>query len=121
MKRVKQSKAPPVAPKATATVEARPAPIKRNDQFWTRLRLGDVVKLNELEYVIDYINECRARAIPLSRRLVKYETVAGKKVEFETDHSGTNISPNSDIPIIRRLGPDWRAKLKNQTQSHEEN
>lgn len=112
MKRVKQNKTPPVAPKAHATVEARPAPIVRNDYCYTYLRVGDVVELNGIEYVIDYLNECRARAIPLSRKQVRYETVEGKTVAFEADHSGTNISPNSDIPILRRLGPGWRDKLK---------
>lgn len=116
MRRTKQSEAPPVAPKATAAVEAKPPPVKRNDWVYTRLRVGDVVELNGLEHVIDYLNECRARAIPLSRKQVKYETVAGKKVEFETDHSGLNISPNSTIPILRRLGPNWREKLKQNTQ-----
>lgn len=119
MKRTKQSKTPPVAPKAAATVEARPAPVKRNDFIYTRLRVGDVVELHGMEYVIDYINECRARAVPLSRKQVNYVTVAGKKVEFETDHSGQNISPNSEIPIRRRLGPDWRDKLKPNTKSND--
>lgn len=114
MKKIIKPKAPPVAPKAVATAEARPAPIVRNDYVYTYLRVGDVVELNGMEYVIDYLNECRARAIPMSRKHVSYETVAGKKVEFETDHSGTNISPNSEIPILRRLGPNWREKLKSQ-------
>lgn len=112
MKRIKKSKILPVAPKATEVqTESRPAPIVRNDFVYTRLRLGDVIELCGIEYVIDYINDCRARAIPLSRKQVSYETVAGKKVEFETDHSGKNISPNSECPILRRLGPDWRENI----------
>lgn len=120
MKRTKQSKTPPVAPQASAAVEARPAPVKRNDWVYTRLRVGDVVELKGLECVIDFLNECRAHAIPLSRKQVNYETVAGKKVEFETDHSGMNISPNSTIPILRRLGPNWREKLKTKTPNPNE-
>ena len=111
MKRTKKSKSLPVAPKADAQAESRPAPIKRNDVVYTRLRIGDVIELRGMEYVIDYINECRARAIPMSRKQVNYVTVAGKTVEFETDHSGQNISPNSECPIIRRLGPDWRENI----------
>lgn len=121
MKRTKKSKVAPVAPKSTDVVEARPAPIKRNDFVYTRLRVGDVIELRGMEYVIDYINECRARAIPLSRKQVNYVTVAGKKVEFETDHSGQNISPNSEIPILQRLGPDWRDKLKPNTKPNAKN
>jgi len=108
MKRTKKSKALPVAPKADSQAESRPAPIVRNDFVYTRLRVGDVVQFGEIDYVIDYVNECRARAIPLSRKRVKYQTVSGKQVDFETDHSGMNISPNSACPILRRLGPDWR-------------
>lgn len=112
VKRIKKSEAPPVPPKATATVAARPAPIKRNDFVYTYLRLGDVVELQGGEYVVEYINECRARVIPLHRKQVNYETVEGKKVEFEADASAKNISPNSDIPILRRLGPNWREAEK---------
>lgn len=111
MKRVKKSKEAPVAPKATDSVEARPALVVRNDFVYTRLRVGDVINLNGVDYVIDYLNECRARAIPLSRKKVRYETAAGKKVEFETDHSGQNISPNSECPILLRLGPNWRENI----------
>lgn len=114
MKRVKKSKEAPVAPKATATIAARPAPIVRNDWVYTRLRVGDVVNLNGVDYVVDYINECRAHAIPLSRRQVSYKTVEGKQVEFQTDHAGQSISPNSLLPILRRLGPNWRERTTKQ-------
>jgi len=110
MKRIKKSKLPLVAPKAAAKVESRPGPIVRNDFVYTRLRVGDVIELDGIEYVIDYLNECRARAIPLTRKQVSYETVSGKKVEFETDHAGKNISPNSECPILRSLGLGWREK-----------
>lgn len=116
MKRTKKSKAPPIAPKAAAVAESRPAPVVRSDYVYTYLRIGDVVELNGIEYVVDYINECRAHAIPLSRKHVSYKTVAGKKVEFEVDHSGKNISPNSEIPILRRLGTDWREKSKSNSK-----
>lgn len=112
MKKIKKSKAAPVAPKAVAVAESRPAPIVRNEWEWTRLRLGDVVMLNGREHVIDYLNSCRARAVPLAKKHVSYTTVAGKKVEFETTFDTINISPNSDIPILQRLGPDWRKTIK---------
>lgn len=111
MKRTKKSKEMPVAPKAVAVAEARPAPIVRNDWYYTRLRVGDIIVLHDSEYAIDFVNECRARAIPLTRKQVSYKTVAGKTVEFETDYSGQNISPNSMIPILQRLGPNWRENI----------
>jgi hypothetical protein len=111
MKRIKKSATPPVAPKAHAVAEARPAPIIRHDLFYSRLRVGDVIKLNGCEFVVDYINECRARCIPLSRKRVSYKTAEGKQVDFTTDHAGQNISPNSEGKILKRLGPDWRKTI----------
>jgi len=111
MKRIKKSAIPPVAPKAAGAVAPRPAPVVRNDWTYHRLQVGDVIELSGIEYVIDYLNDCRARAIPLTRKQVSYKTVEGKQVVFTTDYSGQNISPNSEGPILRRLGPDWREKI----------
>jgi hypothetical protein len=120
MKRIKKADKTPVAPKAHAVAEARPAPIVRNDWEYTRLKVGDVVALYGREFVVDYVNTCRARCIPLSKKQVSYTTVSGKTVEFESEEAGKNISPNSDIPILKRLGPSWRKKFdknNNQTES----
>jgi len=64
--------------------------------------------LHGREHVIDFINISRARAVPLERKQVEYTTVEGKKVEFHADHAAQNISPNSEVEILRRLGPNWR-------------
>lgn len=111
MKRTKKSKLPPVAPPATDTVESRPAPIVRNDYVFTRLRVGDVILLDSRRHVIEMVNESRARAVPVLRKRVDYETVAGKRVKFDTTYASQNISPNSVCKIVQRLGADWKSKL----------
>lgn len=110
MKRTKKAKLP-VAPSATDTVENRPAPIKRNDYVFTRLRVGDVILLDSRKHVVEMVNECRARAVPVARKRVDYETVAGKRVKFDTSYASQNISPNSECKILQRLGPEWKTKL----------
>jgi hypothetical protein len=118
MKQTKKSDKTPVAPKAHATVEARPAPIVRNDWEYSRLRLGDLVVLDGRKHVITMVNSCRARAVPLAKKRVDYETVDGKRVKFDTCYATVNISPNSEIPILKRFGPDWKAKVSVETEDN---
>jgi hypothetical protein len=68
------------------------------------------MELDGVEYVCEFVSECRARMIPLAQKHVSYKTMDGKSVAFETDRSGKNISPNSEGRIIRRLGSGWRQK-----------
>lgn len=111
MKRTRKSASLPVAPPATDTLAARPAPIKRNDYVFTRLRVGDVILLDARRHVIEMVNECRAKAVPVAKKRVDYETVAGKRVKFDTSYASQNISPNSECKIVQRLGPEWKTKL----------
>lgn len=110
--KTKKSKGPPVAPLATGgAVAPRLAPIVRNDFVWTRLRVGDVFLLEGQRHVAVMVSECRARCIPLAKKRVDYETVSGKRVKFDTEYAAANISPNSEVKILERLGPDWRKKI----------
>lgn len=112
MKRTRKSASLPVAPPATGAAEAtRPAPIKRNDYVYARLRVGDVILLDSRRHVVEMVNECRARAVPVARKRVDYETVAGKRVKFDTSYASQNISPNSECRIVQRLGPEWKSKI----------
>lgn len=77
-------------------------------QEYFRLRIGDVFMLHGREHVVDFINASRARAVPLERKQVEYVTTDEKTVKFETDHASYNISPNSEVEILRRLGLNWR-------------
>lgn len=76
-----------------------------------RLRVGDVFDFNQIPYVVDFINECRARCIPLARREVSYTTMMGKEVSFQTDYAAISISPNSEVEVTQRLGKGWRKKV----------
>lgn len=76
------------------------------------LFLGDVVYHDDQEWIVDLLSESRARLLPLTRKKREFETVGGKKVEFSAPESHISISPNSEIKVIRRLGVNWKEKLK---------
>ena len=62
------------------------------------LHQGDIVRYASGLWRVDYVNECRARIIPLARRHV----VVGDR-EFDSEQRGVNISPNSPLPVITDL------------------
>ena len=74
-------------------------------RFFSRLRVGDVIEQDGEEWIVDLVNPCRARIKPLRKRQVSYETLEGKKVEFEASRKWANISPQSEVPILRRGYP----------------
>lgn len=83
-----------------------------NKELWviSHLRVGDVIDLGG-EFVVEMVNDCRARCKPLAKRHVTIER-DGKQVQFEGSYSSVNISPNSDVDILRRLGPNWKSRVK---------
>lgn len=62
-----------------------------------RLVVGERIVLNDGVYVVEKVNACRARVVPERRRHVEYETVDGKRVEFEAHLRGLDISPYSIV------------------------
>src|SRR5262245_19183439 len=74
----------------------------------SNLRVGDVFPWDGVDYVVDMINDCRARCSPLARKQVQYTTLRGDEVKFEADYASINISPNSEVNVTRRLGANWR-------------
>ena len=70
----------------------------------TYLRKGDVINLFRKEHLVMMVNQSRALCVPMSRRIVSYETLGGQKVEFTRAEEGIAISPNSEVEIIRRGG-----------------
>jgi len=68
-----------------------------------QLQRGHVIELFGTEHVVVMANDCRARVVPLGRKRVDYKTRFGKSVEFETSGTSYNISPNSLVPVIRRM------------------
>jgi hypothetical protein len=90
---------------------------------YTRLRVGDVVRFGEghAEHIVTQINPSCARIIPLGALGTKAVSFtprfADKPVVFNAPIKSDPIaiSANSECPILRRLGKNWREKL-NESQ-----
>jgi hypothetical protein len=68
------------------------------------LRVGDVVLLTQGgECVVEMVNDCRARVRPLAKRTREVRDMDGNvTAKFEVNVGSFNISPHSDVEIIRR-------------------
>lgn len=66
----------------------------------SRLKVGHVVLFEGLECKVTFVNDCRARLVPLSRKAVTIETLGGKQVAFERPQPGYNVSPNAELEIV---------------------
>lgn len=77
----------------------------------TRLQPGFVVLHDNAEYLVTYVNDCRAVIKPRSRSVATITTHDGKTVSFDKPGAPLNISPNSDLPIIG-LDREWIATQK---------
>lgn len=71
----------------------------------SRLQAGMVIVYSGTEYRVEYVNDCRARCIPINRqhKTVTFVNKKGEACEFtpETTGGAINISPNADCQIIR--------------------
>lgn len=85
-------------------IEEKPVVRKTQEGFSTtlcRLKVGHIVKFEGHECRVEYVSDCRARIVPLSRKAVKIETLGGKEVHFDRPLAGWNISPNAALEILR--------------------
>lgn len=72
----------------------------------TLLDVGDVVLHRGQECVVVMVNDCRARIIPTATRVESFTNGrTGERVSFERHQGGENVSPNSELPVLRRGGP----------------
>jgi hypothetical protein len=84
---------------------------------WTYLRIGDVFLFNGSEHVVRSVNDSCARIVPLTEGTPKQVTFkpkfADKAVTFTAPERNTalSISANSEVPLLRRLGTNWRAQV----------
>lgn len=69
------------------------------------LQAGQVVRYDNALWRVDYVNECRARIVPLAKRHVTLND--GR--EFDSEQRGVNISPNAEVPVVDNLD---RAKIE---------
>jgi hypothetical protein len=105
-------------PSPASTVETTtPFSFKVTIREHTRLRIGDLIEFAGSEYVVIAINPSCARIIPARADTHKTVTFtprfAEKSVTFSAPvkHDPISISANSEVPILHRLGSDWRARL----------
>lgn len=86
----------------------RITPVKRNPMLNEhKLKPGQVIRYGQALYRVQYVNECRARIVPLAKR-------AGH--EFDGEAGGVSISPNSCVEIIIDLD---RAKTEMELEATE--
>ena len=83
---------------------------KRGDCFVShgsisRLQEGMVISHSGEEYLVEMVNECRARCRPINTRKkeVSFTNAKGKTFKFQPEMVGAsiNISPNSECDILR--------------------
>lgn len=60
------------------------------------LHVNEVIRYGASLYRVDYVNECRARIVPLAKRHV----ILADGREFDAERGGVNISANSDVVMV---------------------
>jgi len=116
----------------TAAIPAKaptpPAPkvrkINRSDSQLTILQVGDIVDLGVGlggEHIVWKCNDCRALCVSTNRRFEFKDGEAGREIEFNTSLKLVGISPNSEVPILKRLGKSRMIEfLENKTKQKDE-
>lgn len=72
-----------------------------------QLRVGDVIDLGgQGLQTVWYVNESRAACVPASSvHLLEHKVSKAGKDEFLSDNgTSINISPNSQVPVVKRMG-----------------
>jgi hypothetical protein len=71
-----------------------------------KLRVGDIIKIGEELYRIDLVNECRARCVPLAKRVetIRPQTgpAAGKVITISKSQAPISISPTSEVERVNK-------------------
>ncbi len=76
------------------------------------MKVGQVVRYGDALWRVDYINECRARIVPLAKRHV----ILADGREFDAERGGVNISPNSPLEVVEDIE---RTKLEIELEETE--
>ncbi len=63
------------------------------------LQVNQVIRYNQELWRVDFVNECRARIVPLAKRIVTLDDVKA----FEAERAGVNISSSAEVPIVTDL------------------
>lgn len=67
----------------------------------TKLRPGDILQLQDGEFIVDYVNECRARCIPTTLRQVEITTTFDGTKTFRALGRSISISTYLDTSLIK--------------------
>ena len=78
------------------------------------LSAGQVIRYAGSLWRVDYVNECRARIVPLAKRHV---TMADGR-EFDAERTGTSIGPTSFVEVIEDIEQE-RTRLEIQAAEAE--
>jgi hypothetical protein len=65
------------------------------------LKTGQIIRYDSGLWRVEYVNESRARIIPLAKRHVTLHDKDGAERDFESGMRGANISPNSEVEIVQ--------------------
>lgn len=114
--------------KAAPVVARAAAPRVRQvnvDERLTVLQVGDIVDLGPGlggEHIVWKCNDCRALCVPSNRSFQFKDGESGREIEFNPSMKLVGISPNSEVPILRRLGKSGMIEfLENKTKQKDEN
>lgn len=67
----------------------------------TKLKEGMRIRLpHSGVFDVVLVNESRAHIVPAKKQEKNFETLNGKKVEFEQIGRGLDISPNSEVEVL---------------------
>ena len=89
----------------------------------TYLLVGDVIEYLGRDHVVTSVSPSAARIVPVTEGTPKKVTFtprfADKPVTFSAPERNTavSISPNSELPIKRRLGVNWKTALGEMADS----
>lgn len=79
---------------------------------------GDVVAYGQARFIVDFVNDSRARIVPLEKRRISIETMAGKHAEFSKHDSSHNICPTiAPELILERRGASGLKEFHTQRAS----
>lgn len=67
------------------------------------LQSGQIIRYDNALWRVDYVNECRARIVPLQKRHVTLTDGREFESEFESEQRGVNISANAEVPIVEDI------------------
>lgn len=89
----------------------------------TQLQVGDIIELRrDFVAIVWKVSDCRALCLPLTNRTVEFkDSRTDRIIHFQTSGSPESISPNSEVPILRRLGKSGMISIleKQKNESNE--